>query len=124
MTRITIADPKPEKATLQLEATIKYKKLPLLGADDLLESLTVTLFEERTRNVINGRLRQSIFGENGGSVSALGVITLQLDPLDMIMVNRQQQQEVHVALLEWMWGSPPQSGKFEVAFTVVDLALV
>lgn len=123
MTRTTITDPKPEKSTAWLTATITDGVAVLLGADSVLESLTLTLCEERSGTIINSRARQSVLGTNGGSVSSLGVVSLRLDPLDMVMVS-DRKQEVHVALLEWTWGDPLKSGKHEVAFTVVDLAKV
>lgn len=123
MTRTTITDPKPEKATAWLTATLTDGTKVLLGADSVLETLTLTLSEERSGTTINGRARQSVLGTNGGEVSSLGVVTLRLDPLDMVMVS-SRKSEVHVALLEWTWGDPLKSGKHEVAFTVEDLAKV
>ena len=52
-----------------------------------------------------------------------GVVTLRLDPLDMIIVSGRKS-ETHVALFAWTWGSPLKTGRHEVAFTVSNLAKV
>lgn len=121
MTRTTIADPKPEKATAWLTATLTDGRIALTNPNLL--SLTLTLYEETTETIINVRNHVSILGVNGGEVSAAGVISLRLDPLDMVMVSNKKQEQ-HIALLEWTWGSPLKSGKHEIAFTVTNLAQV
>lgn len=124
-TRTTIAEPMPEKATAYLVATITDTDgvTPLANADAILTTLTVTLYESRTGTAINSRTAQSILGVNGGSVSSAGVVTLRLDPLDMIIVSGRAL-ETHVALFEWTWGSPLKSGKHEVAFQIDNLLKV
>lgn len=96
---------------------------PLANADTVLTALTLTLYEQRSRAVINGRSATSIFNVNGGTVTSGGAFTLRLDPADMACVLAGSA-EVHVALIEWTWGTPMQGGKHEIIFTVANLEKV
>jgi hypothetical protein len=123
--RTTIASPMPEKTTGMLSATIADVDgvTPLASADTVLTTLTLTLYLDRVGTVINSRSAQDILNAHGGAVDSAGALTIRLDPLDMIIVSGKQT-ELHIALIEWTWGSPLKSGKHEIAFTVTNLLKV
>ncbi len=52
-----------------------------------------------------------------------GVLEYYLLPADTTMVG-SGNTERHTALLEWTWGSPAKTGKFEIVFTVANMLLV
>lgn len=52
-----------------------------------LSYLKLTLWDKRTGSIINSRDAQSILNENGGSLSASGVLTLKLSPDDNAIVG-------------------------------------
>jgi hypothetical protein len=124
-TRTTIEEAMPEKATAYIGATITDIDgvTALASADTVLTTLTVTLCLDRFGTAINSRAAQSVLNVNGGTVSSAGVLSLRLDPLDMIIVSGRTEEK-HLALFEWTWGSPLKGGKHEVAFTVTNLLKV
>lgn len=135
MIRTTLTDPCAEKKTALLFATITGLGgvVALPQADEVLTSLTLTLFLDRVGTIINSRDRQSVLNVNGGAVYGslqtdpeTGVIynlRLRLDPLDMIIVSGRSGEQ-HVAFIEWAWGSPLNEGGHEIAFTVTNLLKV
>lgn len=124
-TRTTLTEPVPEKSTQYPSFTITDidGTTPLANADTILTTLTVDLYEERSGTVINSRTAQSVLAVNGGSVTSGGVVTLRLDPLDMIIVSGRKS-ETHVALFSWTWGAPLKTGRHEIAFVVANLLKV
>jgi|WetSurMetagenome_2_1015567.scaffolds.fasta_scaffold113017_2 hypothetical protein len=125
MPRTTLPGVFAEKATLPLGATITDLDgvTPLPNADTVLTTLTMTLYEASTGVVINTCLARSLLNVNGGVVTAAGALTFQLAIADMACVT-SAARELHIALLEWTWGSPAKSGKHEIAFTVANLLKV
>lgn len=69
----------------------------------LLEALTLTLYDEATGTVINGRDAQSVLGVNGGAVSDAGVLTWTVAPADNAVVTAGVGHEKHVALFHAVW---------------------
>lgn len=124
-TRTTLATTYAEKATLYLTATITDTDgvTALADADTILTTLTLTLYELRSGTVINSCTARNILNLNGGTVSSAGALEIRLDAADMACLGTASS-EVHVALLEWTWGSPVKAGKHEIAFTVTNLLKV
>lgn len=87
-------------------------------ASAALSTVTATL-TDRTGTVINGRNAQSILNANGGTVSAQGVVTLILGPLDTAALGTSELQERRLTLR-----ATYSSGELthEVTFYVRNLA--
>ena len=70
-------------------------------------TLTATLKHVSSAGVattINSRDNQDVLDINGGTVSAAGVLTLKLQPLDNVLVEAAYGGvESHYLLLEWTW---------------------
>ena len=122
--RTTISDPIPERSTRYLSFTVTDVDgvTPLANADTLLITLILTLFNALSREVVNSRSAQSILNVNGGSVTSAGVVTLRFDPADTAILG--STSEARVASVAWTWNNPLVTGRHEIGFTVVDLALV
>ena len=88
-----------------------------------LTGLTLTLYEKRSRVVLNSRTASNILNANGG-VLAAGVLTLTLSAADNVLVSQDSVQEDHVALLEYSWAAGAKFGKKEVTFIVANQAKV
>jgi uncharacterized protein (DUF697 family) len=123
--RTTIPDPVPESSTRYVSFTITDIDgvTPLPNADAILTTLIVTLFNKLSKVVINSRTAQSILGVNGGTVTSAGLVTLRLDPADTAILG-SAASESRIASFAWTWGSPLQTSRHEVLFTVTNMALV
>lgn len=120
MTRTTFSDPIAEKTSQQLTARIR----DLAGLGFKPETLTLTLYDVATGTIINNRNHVSIRDANGGTVSIDGLLTLQLDPADTVIVTPASSQERHIALLEWTWSGGTKTGRYELEMLVNNLAQV
>lgn len=89
------------------------------GADIVkanLISLTATLFDLRSNDVINSRDGQNVLDANNGTVATDGTLTLRLGPLDNVIVNTGTPvggNETHCVVFVWTWndGVEPRTGK-------------
>lgn len=70
-----------------------------------LATLTATLVDEATGDVINGRDAQSVLDANGGTVASDGTLTLRLQPADAAIVTAGDAGtiEAHILRLAWTW---------------------
>lgn len=114
--------PVPEGTTRALRGIITDENGNALAAAAL-NALTVTLYDESTKTVINSRAGQNILNTNGGSVDGSGVFALVLAAADNIMVTPSKHLERHVALVSWTYGAG-QTGNFEFVFAVENLHAV
>jgi hypothetical protein len=123
--RTTITDPKPEKATAVLSGMITDVDgvTPLANADTILISMTMALYDEHTKAIINSCTARDVKNANGGVVASTGAFSVRLDPADMAILGGRPSED-HVALYTWTWGSPLKTGRHEVAFTVTNLEKV
>ena len=73
-----------------------------LDSDDLL-TISLTLFSGTT--IINSRDGQDVKNANNGTVTAAGVLTVKLGPLDSIIVGvlNAGATELHIARIKWTW---------------------
>jgi len=115
----------PEGASLQLTTTVRDLALVGIPAADL-DMLVLTLFDEQTGEILNGRDHQDILGTNGGDINAAGGLVLTLDGADNPIVAGARASELHVALIEWTWtvDAVTYDGKAEIAFIVRNLSKV
>lgn len=110
----------PEKSTCRIFGTLLDENndpVPLAS----LTALTVTLYDQSTKTVINGRSTQDIKGTNGGTVDANGLLTLVLSPLDTIVITSSVEKEKHVALIRWTYNAGTKEGKAEIIHTIANL---
>jgi len=83
-----------------------------------LTTLTMTLYEESTEDIINSRTDSDVSASLSG-----GVLTLTLAPDDNAMIT-SKLCERHIALFEYTWSAGSKTGKYEVVFTVRNLTKV
>ena len=85
-------------------------------------TLTLTLLAGTT--AINSRNAQNIKDDNGGSLTTAGVLTIELDADDNIIVDGSLDagdEEEHVALIIWTWeddDGDTRTGGIELVFSV------
>ena len=86
------------------QITGKFKDLQKEVLDKAsIQSLTLTLYDETTGDIINNRQNQNILDANGGTVAANGDLTLNLNGSDNVIVANTGQTENHIALTRWVW---------------------
>ena len=115
---------KTARVTLELRDDLTGAAIP--GA--LIDALTLTLFNRRSGAFLpaapatGARQNQDILGVNGGSISAAGVVTMELSAADMAIVDPTLSVEVHGAEFEWTYLSlgVPRSGRHTVWLRVYD----
>lgn len=98
----------------------------LLGAalpGAAVESFTVTLSDQRTGDIINGREDQDILNANGSTVAVGGAFTLELAPADLVIIPEGEHKPILAALFTWTWGGTRRSHHL-FTFPVVDLETV
>lgn len=89
-------------------------------ADTDLATLTVTLFDETTKQIINTRTATNILGANGGTFSN-GVFAWLMSPLDNAIVDGRPY-EYHVVLVQWTYGGGGvKQGRQPIRLMVVNL---
>jgi len=96
--------------------------IPLASID----TVTLTLYDEETGDVINSRDDQDIKNANQGVITAGGDLTLRLGPLDNALQNSTFDElavESHIARFSWTWsdGVETRTGKEEYRFRVQKL---
>lgn len=110
--------PVPERATQKFTATVKDENgAAIPGAS--LTTLTLTLYETTTQQIINGRDAQNVLNANGVTVDSAGLLTWVMAPLDNQHLGLARP-ELHVALFEWTYDSGNKRGQHEVGFSIID----
>ncbi len=109
-----------EKSTPKITGVIRDTGgIALPGS--LINTLTLTLYDELTDSLLGGRsAQQNILGINGGSVGEDGLLSLQLTASDMTIQTPSRVREVHVALIEWVYNTV-LGNKLNIKFTVANL---
>lgn len=121
--RTVVSNPLCELSSAILTATLTDETdAPVAG--NLVSQMTLTLFDKDTEEVINQREDQDVLNANGGSLSAQGIFTLVLDPLDLVILYPVNNIESRIARLDWKYGSPPKTGRAEIEFPVENLHLL
>lgn len=112
------------------EATTALLALQLTDETDApltlgeIAAVTLTLYEKRSRAILNGRDEQDIKNTNGGIVDGDGSLGVTLSLDDNRLTSQSHLSEYHVALIEWTWEGGDKAGSKEVTFRVVNLAKV
>jgi len=89
-----------------------------------LTSLTLTLYDESTGQILNNRSLQNVLNTNGVTIIGTGEMTWVMDPADNALIDAAAVTERHIALFEWTWGSPERAGKSEIGLQVMNLTKV
>lgn len=116
--------PIPERTSRRINFTIVDEDgvgIPEASVD----TITVTLFEERELTIINSRDDVDIKNANGGELDRGGedgVGGWTMDPEDNPIVRTaSQQEEYHIVLFEWTYSAGNKDGKQPVRLKVVNL---
>ena len=122
--RTNLTEHVPEQSMCVISAVVRDENdvaLPLAAVI----TLTATLYDEKTGNIINSRDAQDIRNTNGGTLDANGLVTLTLLSADNVMQTGGhpggRHKETHIVLFQWTYGAPVKDGKHEVAFPVLNL---
>ena len=115
--------PHIERTTGKFTTTIKDENgTPIPAAS--IQTLTLTLYHERTLSIINSRDRQNVLNANNVTVDANGLLTWSIQALDRVIEDDTQGTEMHRALFEWTANASAVVGKHEHRFEVANLAMV
>lgn len=94
----------------------------MLGA---IQSLSLTLYDEKTGTILGGRNGQNVLNQNDVVVGSTGSITWTMQPVDNTIVLSTCESESHVALFVCFYGpGGTKSLKHEFGFRVVNLGKV
>jgi hypothetical protein len=107
--------------TVRITATLTDEEGEAVPTSSL-TTLTATLYDRLTGDVINSRDGQNIKNANGGTY-ADGALALVLAPLDSPH-NGGATVEEHVLLLEWTYNGGAQGGSEELLLRVRDVGMV
>lgn len=117
-----------EQETVDLQLQILDFDNDPIAADEL-DTLTLTLYDEESGEIINDRDHVNILNANGGAVDDEGILTMSLESDDTVLVGDptaaystdlfnyfrrsrpwlqrtsygQLYREWHIALFEWTW---------------------
>lgn len=117
--KTTIADNVFEKTTAILSGTITD---PATSAGFKPTTLVGTLYNVEDGSIINGRNATDYLDTNGGTVTAAGVLSLELTPADNAIVGARtgKDKETHRLLLVWTWNAGARIGRHEFEFNVEE----
>lgn len=112
-----------EGTTSKIVATLlDQDDVPVPG--DQLTALKLTLYEQKSKAIINNRNDQNVLQQNDVTVDENGILTFKMRVQDNVIVNprRDVPNEVHVAMFTYGWndGDFGGVGKHECLITVVN----
>src|SRR4051812_17409283 len=111
--------PVKEETTAFVTAYIQDGPVPTGVAIPLaqLGAVTLTLLDERTKEVIGLWDHLSVKNTNGGTIVdttvsgvAKTLLTVEIPPDDNAVLNTQRDNENHIALIEWDWAAGTRKG--------------
>lgn len=115
--------PVAEKTTTRIELQLTNENdLPL--TDVAVGTVTLWLYEERSKAVLNSRSGTDIRNVNGGTLSPSALLTLLLSDDDNALAQPTALRETHIALISWTWDAGTKTGRKELSFTVYNQAKV
>jgi len=91
---------------------------PVQGA--LLTTLTLTVLQEYTLAVVNGRDGQNVLNTNGVTIDTDGMLRWGLTVDDTVILNDALRKEMHRALFAWTFDSGTKSGNKEVIIMITN----
>ena len=87
-----------------------------------LSSLTLTLWDDASRAILNNVDRVNILNTGRGTVDVNGYLICTLVGADNAVLDPQCIEELHVAFFEWTYSGGDKSGGIEVAYYVRNFA--
>ena len=97
---------------------------PISGAD--LTTLTLTLYDQRSRAVINNRQAQDVLNDNDVTINTDGQLVWTMQRADNAIIGtpRPGVTETHIALFEWTWDAGTKAGLHELLIEVKQIEKV
>lgn len=116
---LVVAFTMDEATTRSFEADLVADELPISG--DVLLTLTLTVKQGYTREVINGRDQVNVLNTNGVTVDSTGHLVWSVAVEDSTILNRRLWQEPRWCLFEWTYVSASEikTGGFEFLIWVI-----
>lgn len=108
-----------ERGTCLLTTTLKSETGAALPGSSL-ATCELTLYDERTGEVLNGRVNQDI----KALVDGAGLLSLLLTDADHLVIDDLRQIETHIGLVKFTYGSPVKQGRQEFELNVRNLSFV
>jgi hypothetical protein len=90
---------------------------------DILEALSLTLVDDRTGQIINGRNNQNVLNTNDVAVDFAGNLYWTIGSLDNVIIG-SGEYESHTAIFKWTWAGGTKFGYHEVVLIVRNLKRV
>lgn len=111
-----------EGTTASYSATVTDENGDAVGSGSL-TTLTLTLYDDRTGQIINGRNAQNVLNTNGVTVSAAGALVWTIAKDDNVILHGSDYSsyEDHYAIFHWTWDSGSKSGRHVVKLRVKNL---
>lgn len=110
-----------EGTTPDYEATLLDKNDVAIPGS-VLDSLTLTYFQEYTEAIINGRNGQNVLQINGVTVDEAGRLRWTLTPEDSAILDDRLHQEPHIARFDFTYpGTTAEVSRHEVRLLVKNL---
>lgn len=90
-----------------------------------LVTLTLTLYDQVSGSILNGRDAQNVLNANNVAVSSTGAVVWSLQPADNAIVNSAIDTELHIALFKGTYAvAGSKSFNHEYSIRVVNLSKV
>lgn len=114
-----------ERTTPRYTATIVDDRDNVLASGSL-STMTLTLYDKSTGNILNSRDDQNVLNANQVTIDSSGNLVWIVQVQDLALVNTNETNETHVALFEWSWSaeSLTKNGKHEIELAVKNLTKV
>lgn len=114
-----------ERTTARYTAVLTDEAGDPISAADL-TTLTLTLYDQRSRTVINSRQAQNILNANQVTIDAEGQLVWTMQPADNALIGtpRPGTTERHIALFEWTWDAGSKAGRHELLIEVQQIEKV
>ncbi len=87
-------------------------------SNTVLETLTLTLYNATTLDIINNRDGQDVLNTNGVTVDCDGVLEWSWDADDMPLQTTTKENEIHTALFTAGWGAGLKQAYIEASFRI------
>lgn len=86
-----------------------------------LTTLTMTLFDLKTRQYINNRSAVNALNANNVTVTSGGVVTYQMQAADNAIIGTQPDgtKQEHILQFRWTWSSGTKAGEHRIPLLVV-----
>jgi hypothetical protein len=118
-----LTEPIAEKTTAKITFTLKDEADTVIPLDQI-ATLTLTLYNEESRTIINTRDAQNVLNLNNVTVHATsGLVTWLLQSADTSIETATKRYEIRVALFAWTFATT-KSGKRQIRFKVQNLEKV